>query len=112
MNRIIARNLKLLREANDLTQEQVAEFLNVKRSAYSNYETGDREAPFNVLEKSAALFGCDLELLLEEDEETVKDQMMVSAFRTDGLTGEDLKEVARFKQVVLEYLKMTKMLGE
>ncbi len=112
MKSIVGRNLKLLREANDLTQEQVADYLEVKRSTYSNYETGDREAPLNVLEKSAALFGCELDLLLEEDEERVKNEMMVCAFRTDGLTNEDMKEVARFKQVVLEYFKMTKMLGE
>lgn len=112
MRKIIANNLKLLREANDLTQEQVADYLDVKRSAYSNYETGDREAPLNVLEKAAALFGCELELLLDEDEERVKNEMMVCAFRTDGLTNEDMKEIARFKKVVLEYLKMTKMLGE
>lgn len=112
MKRLIARNLKLLRDANDLKQEQIADYLNIGRSAYSNYETGDREAPLNVLEKLASLFGCELELLLEEDEETVRNEMMVCAFRTDGLTNSDMKEVARFKQVVLEYLKMTKMLGE
>jgi hypothetical protein len=38
--------------------------------------------------------------------------MMVCAFRTEGLTGEDMQQVARFKQVVLEYMKMSKMLGE
>ena len=41
-----------------------------------------------------------------------KDRMMVCAFRTDGLTQADMKEVARFKQVVLEYMKMQKMLEE
>ena len=56
--------------------------------------------------------GCELELLFEQDVETVKDRMMVCAFRTDGLTQADMKEVARFKQVVLEYMKMQKMLEE
>ena len=37
---------------------------------------------------------------------------MVCAFRTDGLTEADMKQVARFKQVVLEYMKMQKMLSE
>ena len=61
---------------------------------------------------SAALLGCELELLFEEDLEAVKSQMMVCAFRTDGLTHDDMAEVARFKRVVLEYMKMTKMLSE
>lgn len=112
MNEVIGRNLKVLREANDLTQEQMASYLGIGRSAYANYEAGDREAPLAVLEGAAALLGCELELLFEEDAETVKNEMLVCAFRTDGLTDGDMKEVARFKRVVLEYMKMKKMLGE
>jgi transcriptional regulator with XRE-family HTH domain len=112
MNKVIGRNLKMLREANDLTQEQMSGYLGIGRSAYANYEAGEREAPLEVLERSASLLGCELELLFEPDVQTVKDQMMVCAFRTDGLTEADMKEVARFKQVVLEYMKMQKMLSE
>lgn len=112
MSNVIGRNLKVLREANDLTQEQMSSYLSIGRSAYANYEAGEREAPLEVLERSASLLGCELELLFEPNVETVKDQMMVCAFRTDGLTESDMKEVARFKQVVLEYMKMQKMLGE
>ena len=112
MSNVIGRNLKVLREANDLTQEQMSSYLSIGRSAYANYEAGEREAPLEVLERSASLLGCELDLLFEEDVETVKDQMMVCAFRTDGLTESDMKEVARFKQVVLEYMKMQKMLSE
>ena len=112
MSNVIGRNLKVLREANDLTQEQMSSYLGIGRSAYANYEAGEREAPLEVLERSASLLGCELELLFEPDVKTVKDRMMVCAFRTDGLTQADMKEVARFKQVVLEYMKMQKMLGE
>lgn len=112
MSNVIGRNLKVLREANDLTQEQMASYLDIGRSAYANYEAGEREAPLEVLEKSAAMLGCELELLFEENSEVVKSQMMVCAFRTDGLTGKDMQEVARFKQVVLEYMKMERILGK
>ena len=39
---IVARNLKSLREANGFTQERLANYLGIGRSAYSNYELGDR----------------------------------------------------------------------
>ncbi len=109
---VIGRNLKALREANDFTQEQMAGYLGIGRSAYSNYETGEREAPLDVLEKSAALLGCDLALLFEEDEETMRNEMMVCAFRVDNLSDSDIRVIARFKEIVREYLKMSKMLGE
>ena len=40
-----------------MTQEQVAEFLGIGRSAYSNYEDGRREPPMDVLEKFANIMG-------------------------------------------------------
>ena len=90
MREVIGRNLKVLREANDLTQEQMSSYLGIGRSAYANYEAGERETPLEVLERSAALLGCELETLFEQDVETVKDRMMVCAFRTDGLTEGDM----------------------
>ena len=38
-------HLKELREANDLTQEQMSSYLGIGRSAYTNYEAGERETP-------------------------------------------------------------------
>ena len=37
---IIAKNIRLMREVSDFTQENVASFLGINRSAYSNYELG------------------------------------------------------------------------
>ena len=45
MREVIGRNLKVLREANDLTQEQMSSYLGIGRSAYANYEAGERETP-------------------------------------------------------------------
>ena len=104
-NKIIGRNLKSLREANNFTQEQVASYLGINRSAYANYETGDREAPIEVLEKACNLLGCEMKLLFDEDEKVVKN-MLVCAFRADNLGVNDMKEVSAFKEIVMNYIKM------
>lgn len=110
MSNVIGTNLDKLREANRLTQEQVANYLGIKRSAYANYESGMREPPLDILEKAASLFGCELNLLFEEDGNVV-DKMLVAAFRVDDLSKEDMKEVADFKNVVINYLKMERLLA-
>ena len=107
---VVGRNLKALREANGYTQEQVANFLGIGRSAYANYEAGERETPMEVMERASELFGCELALLFDEDEQAVKN-MLVCAFRADNLSVNDMKEVAAFKNIVLNYMKMERLMA-
>lgn len=107
---IVGKNLEKLRKANGFTQAQVADYLGIQRSTYSNYEAGLREAPLEVLERASALLGCELSLLFEEDADVV-DEMLPAAFRVEGLSVNDMKEVAAFKNVVMNYLKMERLLA-
>jgi len=111
MNKIIGQNLCKLRKANHYTQEQIAECLGINRSTYSNYELGEREMPFELLERTADLLGCDLAVLLEE-KEAVVDEMMLCSFRVDNLSAEDLEQIAVFKRIVKNYMKMNQLLQE
>lgn len=105
MDKIIASNIKKLRETARYTQDEVAKALGITRSAYSNYESGDREVPYDVIEKLSDFFGCDMALLFE-DNENVNAMILVSAFRLDGMTSADAVEIMRFKDIVKSYLKM------
>ncbi len=111
MSNIVGDNLKKLRDANRFSQEQVASFLGINRSTYSNYESGDREAPLDVLEKASDLFGCELHLLFEEDDAIV-DNMLTCTFRVDNLADSDMAEIASFKNVVKNYLKLNQLLAK
>ena len=111
MKKTIGRNLKILRENSGFTQEKVAEYLNVNRSAYANYEAGEREMPLEILEKAAALFGCELALFYEEDPEMVQTELCC-AFRANNLTDSDMHEIAAFKNLVLHYIKMERLLAK
>ncbi len=105
MNKTTASNLKKLREAAHYTQEDVAHALGISRSAYSNYESGDRETPYDILEKASNLFGCDMYVFFE-DNANVDDLILASAFRIDGITPDDTREIMRFKEIVKAYMKM------
>lgn len=105
MDKNISRNLKKLREVARYTQDEVAHALGITRSAYSNYESGDREMPYDVIEKASDFFGCDM-MVLFEDNENVDAMILASAFRIDGIAPEDAGEIMRFKDIVKSYLKM------
>ena len=108
---IIAKNIKLMRQASNYTQENVASFLGIGRSAYSNYESGDRELPLSCMEKLADLYGCDAYMLYEENESVIED-MLATAFRVDNLSPADMEQIAAFKSVVKNSLMMDTMLSK
>lgn len=105
MDKIIAHHLKKLRETACYTQEEVAQALGINRSAYSNYESGDREVPYDVIEKASDFFGCDMAIMFSEDE-NVDAMILASAFRINGLEENDIVEIMHFKDIVKSYLKM------
>ncbi|MBP3257065.1 MAG: helix-turn-helix transcriptional regulator [Bacteroidales bacterium] len=107
---ILARNIKRLRDVENFTQEHVASFLGITRSAYSNYELGEREIPFCVLEKLSDLYGCDMYELYSEDSQVIEN-MLATAFRVDSLSAEDMAQLAAFKRIVKNSLKMDILLA-
>lgn len=107
---LIAHNVKRMREVSGYTQKRVAEFLGVGRSAYANYETGEREIPLSMMEKLADLYGCELFDLYTEDE-TALTGMLVTAFRVESLSPDDMRQIAAFKRIVKDSLKMDILLA-
>lgn len=56
--------LKSERKRHNLTQQQVADYLNMARGAYAQYETGKNLPPVTVLTKIADLYKCSVDYLL------------------------------------------------
>ena len=56
--------IRNLREDNDLSQEQVAEFLNIAQRTYSGYETGTRNIPVQIVIKLAGFYNTSTDYLL------------------------------------------------
>ena len=58
------RRIRDLREDNDLTQNQVAQYLGMKQPQYYRYESGVRDIPTDVLIKLANLYKTPVDYIL------------------------------------------------
>lgn len=57
-------NIRNLRIDNSYTQQQIADYLNIKQNTYSQYETGALNYPVDVLMKLAGFYGVSVDYLL------------------------------------------------
>ena len=71
----LGRNLIFFRKLAGLTQQQVADRLNLNRTTYTKYETGASEPSIEILKALAAILEVDASLLLtdEMDPDLVED---------------------------------------
>ncbi len=56
--------IKDLREDNDLTQKEIAKYLNIKQNTYSQYENGQRQIPLDSLILLAKFYHTSVDYLL------------------------------------------------
>lgn len=56
--------IRNLREDRDLTQDDIAKFLNCTQACYSNYENGRREVPTEVWNMLADFYNVSVDYLL------------------------------------------------
>lgn len=58
------QRLRDLREDSDKTQQEVADYLNMHRSVYRRYESGEREIPVWAIIKLAELYNTSTDYIL------------------------------------------------
>lgn len=58
------KRIRDLREDNDLTQAEIAKYLNVTQRTYSRYENDDRAIPLEQLVKLADYYSTSVDYLL------------------------------------------------
>ena len=61
---MVFRRIRDLREDSDKTQIEIADYLNMQRSVYRRYETGEREIPVWAVIKLAQLCHVTTDYLL------------------------------------------------
>lgn len=61
---MVYENIRNLREDNDKTQKQIADYLNIKQTTYSKYELGKVNIPVEVFIKLADYYNVSIDYLL------------------------------------------------
>ncbi|MDQ0361858.1 helix-turn-helix domain-containing protein [Breznakia pachnodae] len=61
---MIYRRLRDLREDKDLTQENLAEYLQISQRTYSRYETGESSLPIEIVSKLADFYNTTIDYLV------------------------------------------------
>ncbi|MBQ4591623.1 MAG: helix-turn-helix transcriptional regulator [Clostridia bacterium] len=100
--------LRNLRRKNDMTQEELAEALDMSPQAVSRWETGTAFPDSTVIRKLAYLFDVTTDYLLEVDPERVKRDVGNLILKTDEMNPQEaaqmlrdaLKEYPRNKELI------------
>ena len=103
---IMGKRLKKLREDNNYTQEQVANFLGIDQSYLSKIEQGQRNMNSVAFDKLCLLYNCSPDYLLGKSDEYEPPKL---AFRSDETV--DLFAISKMNQVE-GYLKLLKKITE
>jgi transcriptional regulator with XRE-family HTH domain len=56
--------IKDLRENNDITQKEIADYLHIKQNTYSQYENGKRQLPIDMLIALARFYNTSTDYIL------------------------------------------------
>ncbi len=67
---ILATRLLKLRKENDLTQQQVADLLNLERTSVTKYESGQSSPSYNTLLMLSKIYNVSISYLLGEDSDS------------------------------------------
>lgn len=62
---VVYKRIRDLREDKDLTQSDIATILEMSRTGYSKYETGENDIPTDILKKLAVFHNTSVDYLLE-----------------------------------------------
>lgn len=101
--------IKELRKESKLTQEQMADYLEVDQSLITKLENGTRNLNVTLLDKLCNLFGCTEDYLLGECEEYIP---LNFAFRSNSIQADDLQSIAAINKIAMNLRFMDELMEE
>ena len=106
MNDSIGQKLRLLRKEKRMTQQELADALQIKRATVSNYEIGRRSPHLSELRRIAEYFGVGLDYFGMVQTDDVLDLIAraKAVFDNDSIPAEKKEEV--YRELMRLYLNL------
>lgn len=103
----IGERIKQLRKTNDVTQEKLADYLNISYQAISKWENNTACPDISLVVPLANFFGVTTDVILGRDEEEQKNE--IEEFKKEGSRLENLglvkEQIPHWRSAVLKYPK-------
>src|SRR5690625_1180144 len=108
---MFSKRLKQLRKQENLTQQEMADFLGITRQGYAKYENNQSESDHDTIKKLACFFNVSTDFLLgfSEDPYIMKDEefekfiLDLRRWHKEGPKNKD-EDVQRLKKIFEAYL--------
>lgn len=99
--------LKKLRKEKGLTQEQLAEQLNVSNRSVSRWETGNTLPDISILIELAEFYRVDIKEIIEgelkSEDENMEKEVLETLEKVGEYTGNEKKKIIKFLKLVLSF---------
>ena len=109
MDRRASIRLKELRKESGLTQNQLAQFLEIDQSMITKLENGTRNLTVFLIDKICSLFGCTDRYLMGESDEYLP---LHFAFRSNSVQAEDIQSIAAVNRIASNLRYMNELMEE
>lgn len=109
MDTSITNKLIALRSCADVTQQTIADLLQVHQSFIAKVEKGERKYSLDQLKCISDFFGIRLDRLMSESEPSCT---LKIAFRSSNLSKSDLSDIAIINRIAVNLEEMQELLEE
>ncbi len=106
---IIADKLYKLRTKSGLSQEELAEKMNVSRQSVSKWESGNSIPAMDKIVELSKIYGVSTDYLLLEEIEEMPEEIVPDLYEGEGLREVTLDEANRFISLMKDSAKQTAM---